>query len=94
MVRHHHVSDQQKAVSLANLSQRVNEHIPCANRSQQRQTSVTTEREEMQIPTAVIALQLLRHEKTTPRASDADQEMGSRSLLVSRRGPGFPDSST
>src|SRR6266699_4709611 len=61
VVRHDHVSHQQKLIPLANLSQCVHEYVLRANRPQQGQPPVTAEGEKVKIAAAVVTLELLGH---------------------------------
>src|SRR5712671_4754135 len=63
VIGHNHITHQQKLVPFANRSQRAHKQVSRANRSQQRQPSVTTEGHEVQIAAAVIAFQILGHER-------------------------------
>src|SRR3989442_14147313 len=59
VVRHDHVSHQQKLIPLANLSQCVHEYVSRPNRPQQGQPPVTAEGEKVKISAAVVTLELL-----------------------------------
>src|SRR6266849_6801791 len=63
VIGHNHITHQQKLVPFANRSQRAHKHVSRANRSQQRQPTVTTEGDKVQIAAAVIAFQILGHER-------------------------------
>src|SRR5713226_7830794 len=63
VIGHDHITHQQKLVPFANRSQRAHKQVSRANRSQQRQPSVTTEGHKVQIAAAVIAFQILGHER-------------------------------
>src|SRR5713101_3639007 len=63
VIGHDHITHQQKLVPFANRSQRAHKQVSCANRSQQRQPTVTTEGHKVQIAAAVIAFQILGHER-------------------------------
>jgi hypothetical protein len=62
VIGHDHITHQQKLVPFTNRSQRAHKQVSCANRSQQRQPTVTTEGDKVQVAAAVIAFQILGHQ--------------------------------
>jgi hypothetical protein len=56
MLRHHYVPDQPESRLIANPGKLAHKRVPCANRLQQRQPTVTTERNKMQMAFAAVAL--------------------------------------
>ncbi len=66
MLRHHHISHQQKSIPIANGSQRLHECIPSPRSSQERQPPVTTKRQKMEIAPSIIPLESSGH-RTTPK---------------------------
>lgn len=58
---HDHVSDEQEGITLSDFRKNLHEQVSCARRLQQRPPLKTTERDEVQIFSAVVALQLAFH---------------------------------
>src|SRR6266849_3141938 len=65
MIRHDHITHQQEFVALVNCTQGAHKQVSRTNGTQQRQSSVTTERHKMQVAAAIIAFQIPRHERPT-----------------------------
>ena len=62
---HCHVADKRTLVLGAHFAQRIDEHVSRFRGSQQRPAAETTEDDEMQVSTTVIAFQVSGHEKGT-----------------------------
>jgi len=64
---HDHIAHQSEIILLADFLQHLNHSVAGSLRCQQRQTPVTTERDEMQVTPAVVSLQVSRHMKGTEK---------------------------
>src|SRR5580658_622335 len=64
MLRHHHISHQQKSIPIAHGRQRLHERSPSPRSSQQRQPPVAAKRQKMEMTLSVIAIQSFRHRNT------------------------------
>src|SRR6266404_4895208 len=67
VVGHDHISDQQEIIALTNFPHGLDEYFSRSPRVDQRNPSITTEREEMQMAPSIVSLQTFRH-KTNPHA--------------------------
>ncbi len=59
---HHHVTDELESVSCSDLTENLNKGVASAHCSQERETPVATEGDEVQVAEAVDAFETLRHE--------------------------------
>jgi hypothetical protein len=70
VLRHNDVTHQGEAVTVTHLAKNLDENISGANRAQQRQASITGERNEMQMAASIVPNELDGHgkkEKSKPR---------------------------
>jgi len=75
---HHNISDQRKPVAIPDFAENLNESILGANRTQERYTPVTTERDEMKMPAAVNANEFVGHGvEETPKPRPFENREGS-----------------
>jgi hypothetical protein len=58
---HRHIANQSESILLANFAQRFHENVSSPHRSQQGKSTVTAERNEVQIPSAIVPFEVLRH---------------------------------
>jgi len=65
---HHHVAHQLKTVFLSDAVQRADEHVARSRGTEERQPSVTTEGNEVQVALAVDSLEPLGHDEKAPRS--------------------------
>src|SRR6266404_3730387 len=63
MLRHHHVTDQQKCESRRDLVQDLHKTVPRARRSKIRPAPVTTEGDKMKVSASVKAPQRIAHKR-------------------------------
>jgi hypothetical protein len=61
MLRHHHISDHHKFVALAHLFQNFHKYIFAIRNSEQRLATIAARGDEMQIATAIEALETFGH---------------------------------
>jgi hypothetical protein len=78
VLRHHHVPDDYKPIAPTHLIKNDQKRIPRPRRPQKRQPPITTESNEMQLPSPIAALKVFRHRsKSTPsHPSQTQRRMG------------------
>lgn len=61
MLRHNHVTDHTETVPRAHLIENLHEPVARSSRSKKRSPTITTERNEVKIPSPVVALERIAH---------------------------------
>jgi len=73
---HHDVTGHRELISGAHFGQNDQKHVSSACRSQERQASITSERDEVKVSRSVAAFEIFRHgiERTDSKRTDQSQE--------------------
>jgi hypothetical protein len=68
MLGHHYIANQLETVFLSNLIEDTDEHVARLRSTEERQPSVATEGDEVQVALAVNAFEPLGHDEKAPRS--------------------------
>jgi len=83
MLGHDHVADQLETIFLSDLAENLNEQVPVPRRTEKRKSTVTTEREKVQMTKSVDTLEVFRHGREAKIPTLTKRAWGTRNNILS-----------